>query len=414
MNIKLKKKSKKRLSKIFIAMLIITCFSTFNVGIIFSSDIFSSGSASNDVLKTTEGVNDNITKSAKETYNLDEYVETINNSVNQNLGQEIDFKNIANELLNKNNINYKNIFTKLIEIFASELSSAIRGAITIFVIVIIMAILSNLELDNRSDITRIAHLACFIVISTITVTTFVQTISMIKSTITTIGTLIQVISPFLLAVLIATGKISSTGIIQPLLLFLASSVGFIVTYFVIPLLSISVAFNVICSISENIKLEKLSKLFSNISLWTIGVVLTFFLGVLSLETSLSSSVDSLSIKTTQAAVSNFVPVVGKFFSDSFEVVVGATKLIGNTGGIIGILGIIVVAIVPIFKIFSVMMIYMLLSALVEMITTDPLISKYLSGFANVYKTLLGVLIGVVILFVISTGIILNLVNSIIV
>lgn len=414
MNIKLKKKSKKRLSKIFIAMLIITCFSTFNVGIIFSSDIFSGGSASNDVLKTTEDVNDNITKSAKETYNLDEYVETINNSVNQNLGQEIDFKNIANELLNKNNINYKNIFTKLIEIFASELSSAIRGAITIFVIVIIMAILSNLELDNRSDITRIAHLACFIVIATITVTTFVQTISMIKSTITTIGTLIQVISPFLLAVLIATGKISSTGIIQPLLLFLASSVGFIVTYFVIPLLSISVAFNVICSISENIKLEKLSKLFSNISLWTIGVVLTFFLGVLSLETSLSSSVDSLSIKTTQAAVSNFVPVVGKFFSDSFEVVVGATKLIGNTGGIIGILGIIVVAIVPIFKIFSVMMIYMLLSALVEMITTDPLISKYLSGFANVYKTLLGVLIGVVILFVISTGIILNLVNSIIV
>lgn len=73
------------------------------------------------------------------------------------------------------------------------------------------------------------------------------------------------------------------------------------------------AFNVICSISENIRLEKLSKFFSNVSLWTIGVVLTVFLGVLSLETSLSSSVDSLSVKTTQAAVSNFVPVVGKFF-----------------------------------------------------------------------------------------------------
>lgn len=413
MNIKLRKKSKKKLYKIFIPILIIIYLLTFNVEFVLASDAFSGSDSLNDVSKTTEEMTDNITKSTKETYNLDEYVETINNSVNQNLGQEIDFKNIANELLNKNDINYKNLFTKLLEIFASELSSAIKGAVTIFVIVIIMAILSNLELDNKSDITRIAHLACFIVIATITVTTFVQTISMIKSTINTMGTLIQVISPFLLSVLIATGKISTTGIIQPLLLFLASSVGFIVTYFVIPLLSISVAFNVICSISENIKLEKLSKLFSSVSLWTVGVVLTFFLGVLSLETSLSSSVDSLSIKTTQAAVSNFVPVVGKFFSDSFEVVVGATKLIGNTGGIIGILGIIIVAIVPIFKIFSVMMIYMLLSALVEMITTDPLISKYLSSFANVYKTMLGVLIGVVILFVISTGIILNLVNSII-
>ena len=227
------------------------------------------------------------------------------------------------------------------------------------------------------------------------------------------GTLMQVISPFLLSVLIATGKISTTGIIQPLLLFLASSVGFIVTYFVIPLLSISVAFNVICSISENIRLEKLSKFFSNVSLWTIGVVLTVFLGVLSLETSLSSSVDSLSVKTTQAAVSNFVPVVGKFFSDSFEVVVGATKIIGKTGGIIGILGIVIVGIIPIFKITSIMVIYMLLAAFVEMITTDKLILKYLSGFVNVYKTMLGILIGVVILFVISTGIILNLVNSIV-
>lgn len=413
MNIKLGKNSKKKLYKIFIPILIIIYLLTFNVEFVLASDVFSGSDSLDDVSKTTEEMTDNITKSTKETYNLDEYVETINNSVNQNLGQEIDFKNIANELLNENDINYKNLFTKLLEIFASELSSAIKGAVTIFVIVIIMAILSNLELDNKSDITRIAHLACFIVIATITVTTFVQTISMIKNTINTMVTLIQVISPFLLSVLIATGKISTTGIIQPLLLFLASLVGFIVTYFVIPLLSISVAFDVICSISENIKLEKLSKLFSSVSLWTVGVVLTFFLGVLSLETSLSSSVDSLSIKTTQAAVSNFVPVVGKFFSDSFEVVVGATKLIGNTGGIIGILGIIIVAIVPIFKIFSVMMIYMLLSALVEMITTDPLISKYLSSFANVYKTMLGVLIGVVILFVISTGIILNLVNSII-
>ena len=96
----------------------------------------------------------------------------------------------------------------------------------------------------------------------------------------------------------------------------------------------------------------MSKIFSSVSLWTVGVVLTVFLGVLSLETSLSTSVDSLGVKTTQAAVSNFVPVVGKFFSDSFEVVVGATKIIGKTGGVIGIIGIIVVAIVPIFKLAS--------------------------------------------------------------
>lgn len=397
--------------KIFFIIFIFVAISFYNE--IYCANVFSSDENKYDIKSSEENL-DKVTDSAAQMYNLDEFVETINDSVKENIGQEIEFKNIANDILNKNNIDHKNLILKLVELFSKEISSAIKGAITIFIIVVIMAIISNLELEKKSDITSIAHLACFIIIATITIATFVQTIAMLKSVINTMSTLMQVISPFLLTVLIATGSISTTGIIQPLLLFLASSVGFIVTYFIIPLLSISVAFNTICSISENIRLEKLAKIFSSTSIWSIGVILTVFLGVLSLETSLSSSVDSLGIKTTQAAVSNFVPVVGKFFSDSFEVVVGATKIIGKTGGVIGIIGIIVVAIVPILKIASIMGIYMLLSALVEPICTNNLISKYLYSFANIYKTILGVLIGVVILFIISTGIILNLVNNIIV
>ena len=392
---------------------IITCFFLIVVffGYIKAADVFDSTNSVFSSDSTSLDTVQDITQSAAKTYNLDEYINTINSSVRENIGEDFNFKNMANEIINKNNINYKKIFMKLLDLFFKEISSAIKGAITIFIVVVIMAVLSNLELEKKSDITKIAHLACFIVIATITIATFVDTVKMLTNVVHTQTTLMQVISPFLLAVLIATGKITTTGIIQPLLLFLASFVGGVITYFVIPLLSISVAFNVICSISENIKLEKMSKIFSSVSLWTVGVVLTVFLGVLSLETSLSTSVDSLGVKTTQAAVSNFVPVVGKFFSDSFEVVVGATKIIGKTGGVIGIIGIIIVAIVPIFKLASIMGIYMLLAALVEPISNDELTSKYLSSIANTYKTMLGVLIGITILFVISTGIILNLVST---
>ena len=392
---------------------IITCFFLIVVffGYIKAADVFDSTNSVFSSDSTSLDTVQDITQSAAKTYNLDEYINTINSSVRENIGEDFNFKNMANEIINKNNINYKKIFMKLLDLFFKEISSAIKGAITIFIVVVIMAVLSNLELEKKSDITKIAHLACFIVIATITIATFVDTVKMLTNVVHTQTTLMQVISPFLLAVLIATGKITTTGIIQPLLLFLASFVGGVITYFVIPLLSISVAFNVICSISENIKLEKMSKIFSSVSLWTVGVVLTVFLGVLSLETSLSTSVDSLGVKTTQAAVSNFVPVVGKFFSDSLEVVVGATKIIGKTGGVIGIIGIIIVAIVPIFKLASIMGIYMLLAALVEPISNDELTSTYLSSIANTYKTMLGVLIGITILFVISTGIILNLVST---
>lgn len=384
------------------------------IAILISSNVYAQSDFSSELQDSESSNIEEVKKSVSDTYNLDEFVNTINDSVNENLEENIDFENMADELLNKNDIGQKSLITKLIAIFAKEISSTIKGSITIFILVIIMSIVSNLELEKNSDITKVAHLACFIMVATITVKTFIEMVTMLKSVVTTLTTLMGVISPFLLSILIATGSISSTGIVQPLLLFLSSSIGFITSYFIIPLICISVAFKVICSVSENIKLEKLSKLFSSISIWTIGVVLTIFLGVLSLETSLSSTVDSLSVKATQAAVSNFVPVVGKFFSDSFEVVVGATKIIGKTGGIIGIVGIFVVAIIPIFKITSVMVIYMILAALLEPITQDGTVSKYLSSFASIYKTLLGILIGITILFIISTGIILNLINNIVV
>lgn len=344
---------------------------------------------------------------------FDDYINTIDEHIKESGLEDIDINAITDEFMTSSKIDYNSLFGKILNLFSKEILGAINGAISIFIIIIVIALISSLELENKSDITKIAHLACFLVIATITITTFIDVISMLKDVINALTTLMQIVSPFMMAILIATGAITSTGIIQPLLLFVASAIGFIITYIVIPFLSISVAFNVISSISENLKLNKLSKLFSSSSLWVVSVILTIFLGILSLETSLSSSVDSLAVKTTQTAVSNFVPVVGKFFSDSFETVVGATQVISKVGGGVAILSIVLIALVPILKVLSVMIIYMLLGAIVEPVCGSEQINKFISGFANIYKTILGILIGVTILFVISSGIIFNLASSVV-
>ncbi len=355
----------------------------------------------------------NVTNQVSESYDLTGYVNTLNTYLENSQVDGIDIKSITQDLVSNKGFEYKTLISKFLGIFANEILVAIRGAIVIYIIIVLMGIIKSFELEKGSDITKIAHLVCFLTLSTVTIGTFVGVISIFKDITSTLTTIMQVISPFLMAILIATGAITSTGIIQPLLLFISSAIGLLVNYIVVPFLCISVAFNVICSISENLKLSRIAKLFPSVALWATGISLTVFLGVLSLETSLSSGVDALSVKTTQAVVSNFVPVVGKFFSDSFETVVGATKIVGKVGGTIGIIAIIVVSLIPIVKIASVFVVYSLLLALSEPVCSDESIHKYLVGFTNVYKTLLGILIGVIILFVISTGIILNLASSVV-
>ena len=364
-----------------------------------------------------ENENNDLMNSAKEDISegvdFDEFVNTMDEYIKDNNIADIDLKEIANNMLNSKETDYNTIFIKILSLFSKDIVKALTGGITIFIIVIIMGVISSMELESKSDVTKIAHLACFLVIATLTISSFIEIITNFKDVVSTLTTIMQVISPFLMAILLATGAITSTGIIEPLLLFIASAIGFIINYIVVPFMCISVAFNVISSMSQNLRLTKMSKLFNSTSLWIIGIIFTVFLGILSLETSLSSSVDTLAVKTTQAAVSNFVPVVGKFFSDSFETVVGATKIISKVGGTIGILAVILIAITPIIKILTVLIIYKILAALIEPICDDENISKYISGFASTYQTILGILIGISILFVISTGIILNLSSQII-
>lgn len=359
-----------------------------------------------DSSKTTSNVNQAI--------QFDDYVTKINEYIKESgMGEELNVEEIAGGLLTNDTFEYDSIIKNVLAKVFNEILVALKNGISIFIIVILMSILKGIELDKDTSVSKVTYFACYIVIATLCIKTFVVTIDSFKGTVDILTTLMQIISPFLMTILIATGAISSVGIIQPMLLFLASFIGFLVNYLVIPFLTISVAFNIVNSITDKLSLSRLSNMFSKVAIWVVGVFLTIFLSVLSLESSVTSSIDSLAVKTTQAAVSNFVPVVGKFFSDSFETVVGATKIVGRVGGTVGIIAIIGISLIPVIKILATMITFYLLSALSGLVGTNEKIMSTLDMFADTYKTLLGILIGIIILFVISTGIILNLSTAII-
>lgn len=359
------------------------------------------------------GVDDNksnVAEEIKENFGLSAYLDSIGECIQEANISEFNVSDFSNDLISGRGIGYNKIFQNIISLLGKEIFTSLKSAILILIIILLMAILNGI--NENSQILNIVYLVCFIAIASITIGNFTQIISMFKNTSDILSKIVQIVSPFLIAILIGTGAITSTGLIQPLILFMASLIGFIITYIIIPCISVSVALNVISSMSDNFKFNELSKMFSKCAIWIIGIVLTLFLGILSLETTLSASVDSLTVNVTQAAFSNFIPVVGKFFSDSLETVIGTSKIIGKAGGVVGIVSMIVISSVPIIKIASVCIVYYLLAAISEIVCKEEKIKKYIKGFGDVYKTLLGILIGINILFIISIGIIINLCGKI--
>lgn len=133
-------------------------------------------------------------------------------------------------------------------------------------------------------------------------------------------------------------------------------------------------------------------------------------GVLSLEGTLTSNIDGITMKGIKTATSTFVPVVGKALGDSVDTVLGATSLIKNAVGIVGVIVIIGICIIPIVKLTILSILYSITAAVSEPLA-DTKIVKMLSNISGTFKVLLGIMFFVSALLIIGIAIILKVSNA---
>ena len=119
----------------------------------------------------------------------------------------------------------------------------------------------------------------------------------------------------------------------------------------------------------------------------MGIILTIFVGIISLEGTLSSSVDGLTAKTTKAVVSSAIPVVGKILGDAVDTVLGCGIILKNAVGVVGIIVIISICIIPVLKLTILTISYYLASAICEPIADEKIVSL-LSQMGETFKILL--------------------------
>lgn len=216
--------------------------------------------------------------------------------------------------------------------------------------------------------------------------------------------------PILIVLIISTGNIITGSISQKLIIFLISFIGGLVKNLIIPILLVSVAIGIVGGFSEKVQLNKLSKYLKSFIFWFFGIVLTLFVTSITLEGTLSSSVDGITAKTAKAAVSSLIPVVGKILGDATDTVIGSVFVLKNAFGIIGIVIIILVAIKPVLDLIISMALFYLLSAVTEIIAEEKIV-KLINIIAESYKALFAILISVIILFLVGITLIIKISNN---
>lgn len=355
--------------------------------------------------ETEEG----IMKTTQEKFNISGFIK----EAEQYLGQN--FKNInLTDMLNQaiqGKVDNKSLSKIVMKLLGEEVISSLKILISILVIIVIHGILKSItdNLENTS-ISQIIYFVQYILIVTLIMSNFTEIIKIVKDTANNLVGFINVLIPVLLTLLIYTGNIATSTLLQPIILFISNFIGNIIVDVLIPIVLIIVVFSIISKISERVQLNKLSKFLKSSVVWFLGIMLTIFVGVVSLEGTLSSSVDGITAKTAKAAVSSVIPVVGKVLGDVVDSVLGCGVILKNAVGLIGVIVILGICLMPIIKIGTLSIVYSLASAVIQPIADDKIV-KLLDEMSGVFKILLGILCALSVLLIIGVTMVVKISNS---
>ena len=174
-----------------------------------------------------------------------------------------------------------------------------------------------------------------------------------------------------------------------------------------PMLSMCICIAIADACCDGINLGSLLNGVKKIVTWGLGLVTTVFTGLLSIQSIVASSADSVSLRTAKYLLSNTVPLVGAAASDAYASVKGSISLLKSGVGGIGIAALAFMLLPPLIH----TVLYKLTFAVLG-VTSDIFGSKKLSAlFKNMNAVLsaaLGILVCFMLMFIISTGIMLTI------
>lgn len=280
------------------------------------------------VIPTVAYAQDDVLEEQKSMLNISDFIKEAN-KYSEETFPDLDIGEILNSAI-KGEI--KGDFWKslIFNVLGKEVTNSIKTLGIIIAIIIIHSVLKNIGdgLENKG-ISQIVYYVEYILIVTLIMASFAEIINLVKNTIENLIGFMNLLIPILMTLMITTGNIATASAIQPVILFIINFIGNAILIAVIPFVMIATVLGIVSNISDKVQIGKLAKLFKSGVVWFLCIALTIFVGLISIEGTLTSSVDGITAKTAKAAVSNFIPIVGKILGDAVDTVLGCATVLKN-------------------------------------------------------------------------------------
>lgn len=302
------------------------------------------------------------------------------------------------------------VFTAIINLIFDDILKFIPLLASIIIVAIICGFVSNIRGENNSkSVGDIIHFVCYGVVIILVMAGVVNLIKVTSGAIQSMRSQMEIIFPILLTLMTAIGGAASVAVYQPAVAFLSSFIMQIFTSVLMPIFIFILVFTIISNLTSTVKLEKFAKFFSSVFKWIVGGVFTVFMAFLAIQGITASSYDGVSIRTAKYAIRSYVPMVGGYLSEGFDVIMASSVLIKNAVGASGLILMFASVLSPIVQIVVFSLILKLASAILEPLT-DSRISDFIYSVGKALTLLVVMILGVAFMYLITVGLIMCTAN----
>lgn len=277
-------------------------------------------------------------------------------------------------------LSIKKVGSAIASFLFKEVKTVLALSISIIVIAIMCSLLKNLQSAfSNEGISNIAFFACYSILIIILSKSFLVSINIAIDIIKDLSNFMAAILPVLVMMLGSIGGFAQAATMDPIIMGATLIIPRIYTTVIIPLILITFVLEFTNNISSEHKIGNLCKLTKQTTIWIQGIILTIFIGLLTVRGITSSTIDAVTLKTAKFAIDNFIPIVGKAFSDAISSVAGYSLIIKNAVSSVGLIIIILMMLYPIIKLILISFVYKLTAAVIEPISDKRITSSIASA-----------------------------------
>lgn len=142
--------------------------------------------------------------------------------------------------------------------------------------------------------------------------------------------------PVFTGILASSGCITSASAYSAVMVVFSELASVAVAHFLMPMVSICIALGIIESVNNAFDLTSITDMISKAVKFILGFLMTVFIGLLSLQSIIGASADTIGVKAAKYLASNCIPVIGGAVADAYTTLKASLGILRGGVGFFGI------------------------------------------------------------------------------